>query len=261
MLQVLSQVMLRVWKYRDCRAVASEWRVAVIAPDVVKAMKRIVAEAALAQVRPGEVLGVGTGSTVDAFIDLLAYSPLKPSAAVSSSERTSQRLQTYGIALVDANQVRELGVYVDGADEVDPAGCLIKGGGGALTREKILADLAITFVCMVDTTKCVDRLGTFPLPIEVLPLAVAQISRKLRGLGAEVRCRDGFLSDNGHPILDASGLSIHDPLALETAINQWPGVVSVGIFALRRPDLLLVAAADGSVRSSRPIARERGFRE
>jgi len=233
----------------------------VTAPDVVKAMKRAVAEAALAQVRPGEVLGVGTGSTVDAFIDLLAASPVKPSAAVSSSERTSQRLRTHGIALVDANQVCELGVYVDGADEVDPTGCLIKGGGGALTREKILADLSHTFVCMVDTTKCVGQLGSFPLPIEVLPLAAARISRKLRALGAEVRCREAFLSDDGHPILDVSGLSIHDPAALETEINQWPGVVSVGIFALRRPDLLLVAAADGSVRSSRPIARERGFRE
>jgi ribose 5-phosphate isomerase A len=226
--------------------------VAVIAPEVVKAMKRVVAEAALAQVRPGEVLGVGTGSTVDAFIDLLAASSVKPCAAVSSSERTSQRLQTCGFALLDANQVGELGVYVDGADEVDPAGCLIKGGGGALTREKILADLARTFICIVDATKCVERLGAFPLPIEVLPLAVAQISRRLRGLGAEVRCREGFRSDDGHPILDASGLSIHDPSALETAINQWPGVVSVGIFARRRPDLLLVAAADASVRSFRP---------
>ena len=223
--------------------------------DSVDAMKRAVASAALAFVRPGQILGVGTGSTVDAFIDLLADSTLLPSAAVSSSERSTQRLRQWGISVVDASALDQLGVYVDGADEVDPAGCLIKGGGGALTREKILADLAMKFVCIVDGTKCVERLGAFPLPLEVLPSAMGAIRRKLRELGAEVSLREGFLSDNGHPILDASGLAIDDPLGLEEAINQWPGVVSVGLFARRRPDVLLVA--DGAGVHQRSFAAQR----
>jgi len=219
--------------------------------EALHAMKRAAAQAALAYVRPGEVLGIGTGSTVDAFIDLLGSSGTRPMAAASSSERSTLRLQSLGIAVVDAGQLDALGIYVDGADEADPSGCLIKGGGGALTREKILAELAQTFVCMVDASKRVQRLGRFALPIEVVSLAVAQISRRLRALGAEVSLRRDFRSDNGHPILDASGLVVDDPAGLESEINQWPGVVTVGLFARRRPDVLLTASADGSVRTER----------
>ncbi len=151
--------------------------------------------------------------------------------AVSSSERSTQRLRALGIEVVDSNRVTSLAVYVDGADEIDATGCMIKGGGGALTREKIVADLAEQLICIVDESKCVQRLGAFALPVEVIPMASAQVSRRLAALGARVVPRAGFVTDNGCSILDAHGLLIDEPAALEARINQWPGVVTVGLFA------------------------------
>jgi ribose 5-phosphate isomerase A len=191
------------------------------------------------------ILGVGTGSTVNHLIDLIGKQGLKLGAAVSSSEASSKRLRALGVPLLDANAVDRLPLYIDGADEVDPGCCLIKGGGGALTREKILADLADHFVCIVDEAKCVACLGAFPLPIEILSMAEKQISKKLEKLGARIALRKDFISDNGHPIIDVSGLTIKDPRELESMMNQWPGVVTVGLFAQRPADLVLIAAKDG----------------
>jgi ribose 5-phosphate isomerase A len=191
------------------------------------------------------ILGVGTGSTVNHLIDLIGEQGLKLGAAVSSSEASSKRLRALGVPLLDANAVDRLPLYIDGADEVDPGCCLIKGGGGALTREKILADLADRFVCIVDEAKCVACLGAFPLPIEILSMAEKQISKKLEKLGARIALRKDFISDNGHPIIDVSGLTIKDPRELESMMNQWPGVVTVGLFAQRPADLVLIAAKDG----------------
>ena len=209
------------------------------------ALKRLAAHEALQFLKPGMVLGVGTGSTVNHFIALIHAHQIAIDAAVSSSNASSELLRSLGIRVIDPNTVEHLPLYVDGADEVDPRCRLIKGGGGALTREKILADLAERFVCIVDEAKCVPVLGGFPLPIEVLALARAQVTRKLEALGAKVRVREGFSSDNGHPIIDAAGLSIDDPVLLEATINQWPGVVSVGLFAARAADLVLVAGKAG----------------
>ena len=209
------------------------------------ALKRAASQAALQHVKPDMVLGVGTGSTVNHLIDLIGEQGIRLSAAVSSSEASSKRLKALGIPLLDANAIDRLPLYIDGADEVDPKRCLIKGGGGALTREKILVDLADRFVCIVDEAKCVPELGAFPLPIEILAMAYSQISRKLQSMGAEVRLRDGFITDNGHPIIDVSGLRIDTPQALESTINQWPGVVTVGIFAARPADLVIIAGQEG----------------
>jgi len=208
-------------------------------------LKRAAAQAALQWIEPGMILGVGTGSTVNHLIDLIGEQGLKLGAAVSSSEASSKRLRALGVPLLDANAVDRLPLYIDGADEVDPGCCLIKGGGGALTREKILADLADRFVCIVDEAKCVACLGAFPLPIEILSMAEKQISKKLEKLGARIALRKDFISDNGHPIIDVSGLTIKDPRGLESMMNQWPGVVTVGLFAQRPADLVLVAANDG----------------
>ena len=208
-------------------------------------LKRAAAQAALQWIEPGMILGVGTGSTVNHLIDLIGKQGLKLGAAVSSSEASSKRLRALGVPLLDANAVDRLPLYIDGADEVDPGCCLIKGGGGALTREKILADLADRFVCIVDEAKCVACLGAFPLPIEILSMAEKQISKKLEKLGARVVLRKNFISDNGHPIIDVSGLTIKDPRGLESMMNQWPGVVTVGLFAQRPADLVLVATNDG----------------
>ena len=208
-------------------------------------LKRAAAQAALQWIEPGMILGVGTGSTVNHLIDLIGEQGLKLEAAVSSSEASSKRLRALGVPLLDANAVDRLPLYIDGADEVDPGCCLIKGGGGALTREKILADLADRFVCIVDEAKCVACLGAFPLPIEILSMAEKQISKKLEKLGARIALRKDFISDNGHPIIDVSGLTIKDPRELESMMNQWPGVVTVGLFAQRPADLVLVAANDG----------------
>ncbi|MFN5141712.1 MAG: ribose-5-phosphate isomerase RpiA [Burkholderiales bacterium] len=208
-------------------------------------LKRAAAQAALQWIEPGMILGVGTGSTVNHLIDLIGEQGLKLGAAVSSSETSSKRLRALGVPLLDANAVDRLPLYIDGADEVDPGCCLIKGGGGALTREKILADLADRFVCIVDEAKCVACLGAFPLPIEILSMAEKQISKKLEKLGARIALRKDFISDNGHPIIDVSGLTIKDPRELESMMNHWPGVVTVGLFAQRPADLVLIAAKDG----------------
>jgi ribose 5-phosphate isomerase A len=208
-------------------------------------LKALVGRAALDHVPHGAVVGVGTGSTVDHFIDALGGIRQHIAGAVSSSERSTQRLRAVGIEVLEAGAVAGLPVYIDGADEIDPQGCMIKGGGGALTREKIVADLAEHFVCIADASKQVAVLGAFPLPVEVIPMAAAQVARRLQALGARVVPRAGFVTDNGCPILDAHGLAIADPLALESQINQWPGVVTVGLFARNRASVCLLGTPMG----------------
>ena len=208
-------------------------------------LKRQVAEAALAYVPRGAVIGVGSGSTVNLFIDALAGLAPGIAGAVSSSAASTARLTSRGIRVVDAGEVESLPVCVDGADEIDAAGCMIKGGGAALTREKIVADLAERFVCIADESKRVARLGRFPLPVEVIPMAVAQTARKFAAIGGRAQRRDGVVTDNGGWILDVHGLAIDDPVALESEINQWPGVVCVGIFARRRATVCLLGTAEG----------------
>ena len=208
-------------------------------------LKVMVGQAALAHVVPGAVIGVGTGSTVNCFIDALATMRDRIAGAVSSSEASSVRLRKIGIEVLDPNRVDGYPVYVDGADEIDGTGCMIKGGGGALTREKIVADMAERFVCIADESKRVKTLGRFPLPVEVIPMAVGLITRRLKELGAEPVLRDGVTTDNGGRIIDARGLSISDPADLEREINQWPGVVSVGIFARNRASLCLLGTPTG----------------
>lgn len=211
-------------------------------------LKALVAQAALQQVVPGDWLGVGTGSTVDHFIDALAGSGLRIRGAVSSSTRSSDRLRSHGIAVVETDAVERLPVYIDGADEIDPHGHMIKGGGAALTQEKIVADLADRIVCIADASKRVERLGRFPLPVEVIEIAVPRLLRRFAALGGRAQLRAGVLTDNGHPLLDVHGLQIDDPLALETEINQWPGVVTVGLFARLRAGICLLGS-DGCVQT------------
>jgi ribose 5-phosphate isomerase A len=208
-------------------------------------LKALVGQAALAYVQPGTVVGVGTGSTVNHFIQALGTIKQRIAGAVSSSEESSRRLRALGIEVLDSNRVERIPVYVDGADEIDGQGCMIKGGGGALTREKIVADLAERFVCIADESKRVKVLGAYPLPIEVIPMAAAQVARRLAEQGAKVRTREGYVTDNGGHILDAHGLSIADPLALECEINQWPGVVTVGIFARHKASVCLLGTTQG----------------
>jgi ribose 5-phosphate isomerase A len=208
-------------------------------------LKAAVGCAAVTYVQPGTVLGVGTGSTVNHFIDALAAARVPLAGAVSSSEQTSARLRAHGIAVLEPAAVERLPVYVDGADEIDGHGCMVKGGGAALTREKIVADLADRFVCIVDASKRVDVLGRYPLPVEVIAMSVAQVTRRFAVLGGQARLRPGVTTDNGHPLLDVHGLHIDDPLAMETEINQWPGVVTVGIFARHRASLCLLGTPQG----------------
>lgn len=208
------------------------------------ALKRAVARAALEYVEEGRILGVGTGSTVDCFIDLLPEIRERIPACVSSSERSTKRLEALGFKVLDMNDVEEIGVYVDGADEIDPSFAMVKGGGGALTREKIVASVSKTFVCIADASKQVDVLGRFPLPVEVIPMAARAVKAKLEALGATVTLRD-FVTDNGNSILDAKGLAIAEPEKLEAEINMWPGVVTVGLFAARGADVLLLGTAEG----------------
>ena len=208
-------------------------------------LKALVGQAAIAYVQPGSIVGVGTGSTVNHFIDALAKMPVRVAGAVSSSVQSTERLNKHGIPVLEAGDVTGLGVYVDGADEIDGQGCMIKGGGAALTREKIVADLADRFVCIADESKKVDVLGRFPLPVEVIQMAVPQVMRRFAAMGAQPAVRPGVLTDNGHPIVDVRGLSITDPAALEREINQWPGVVCVGIFARHRADVCLLGTATG----------------
>ncbi|MBL8306455.1 MAG: ribose-5-phosphate isomerase RpiA [Rubrivivax sp.] len=208
-------------------------------------LKALVGRAALAYVVPGEVVGVGTGSTVNCFIDALADSGLRVAGAVSSSTKSTERLVARGIRVLEAGEVSSLPVYIDGADEIDPRGHMIKGGGAALTREKIVADLAARFVCIADESKRVPVLGGFPLPVEVIAMATAQVTRRFAALGGTATLRPGVLTDNGHPLLDVRGLSITDPLAMEAEINQWPGVVTCGIFARHRAGVCLLGTASG----------------
>jgi ribose 5-phosphate isomerase A len=215
-------------------------------------LKKAVATAAVEFVVPGQVLGVGTGSTVDFFIDALAAARVPVSAAVSSSERSTRRLRDCGIRVVDLNEVEEIAVYVDGADEIDAGFSMIKGGGGALTREKIVAAVARNFVCIADGSKLVERLGRFPLPVEVIPMASAYVMRELIKLDGRPQLRSGFVSDNGNVILDVHGLRIDEPAALEARIERIVGVVSCGLFAARGADVLLLGTAEGVRQSRRP---------
>jgi len=207
--------------------------------------KRRAALAALELVPTGVTLGVGTGSTVNCFIEALAATPGRISSAVSSSEASSARLAAAGIRVLDLNDVADLAVYVDGADEATPARALIKGGGGALTREKIIAAAARRFVCIIDESKLVTRLGKFPLPIEVIPMARELVARRLRAFGGRAVWRSACVTDNGNHILDVHDLQIPDPAALERELNQIAGVVSVGLFALRPADVLIVGTPRG----------------
>ncbi len=208
-------------------------------------LKALVGQAAIAYVVPGSVVGVGTGSTVNCFIDALASMKDRIAGAVSSSEKSSERLRGHGITVLDANAVERIPVYIDGADEIDHQGHMIKGGGAALTREKIVADIADRFICIADESKLVGTLGAYPLPVEVIPMAAAQIERQLRALGGAPTLRAGVVTDNGGHIIDVRGLHITDPVAMEREINQWPGVVSVGIFARNKAGVCLLGTAQG----------------
>ncbi|NMF98073.1 ribose-5-phosphate isomerase RpiA [Aromatoleum toluolicum] len=208
-------------------------------------LKKAAARAALDYVEDGMIVGVGTGSTVNHFIDGLADMRGRIAGAVSSSEASARRLEGYGIPLIDLNDVTELQLYVDGADEIDGGFAMIKGGGGALTREKIVAAVAERFVCICDQSKLVSCLGAFPLPVEVIPMARAYVERRLARIGGRPVLREGFVTDNGNLILDVHGLRIPQPQALETEINQITGVVTNGLFALRGADLLLMATPTG----------------
>lgn len=214
-------------------------------------LKTMVGRAALGYVRPGEVVGVGTGSTVNRFIEALADMKDQIAGAVSSSQASTVRLKAIGIRVFEPYEVGTLGVYIDGADEIDGQGFMVKGGGGALTREKVLAAQSRQFVCIADASKLVNVLGAFALPVEVIPMAAAQVARRFAGLGgrASVRAQVGgdgpFLTDNGLHILDVSGLHIADPLGFERMVNQWPGVVTVGVFANERAHVCLLATPSG----------------
>jgi ribose 5-phosphate isomerase A len=212
-------------------------------------LKQAVAQAAAdyvaAHAPVGSIIGVGTGSTANFFIDALAEIKDMISATVASSEATKKRLQGHGFKVLDLNEVSEMPIYVDGADEIDASFAMIKGGGGALTREKIVAAVANTFVCICDASKLVATMGKFPLPVEVIPMAQAQVARELKRLGGTPKLREGFVTDNGNVILDVHGLSINDPVGLESQINQIVGVVTNGLFARRSADVLLLGTAEG----------------
>lgn len=208
-------------------------------------LKTLVGQAALNYVTPGSIVGVGTGSTVDKFIDALAASGMAIAGAVSSSQRSTERMRALGIKILEAAEVSSLPVYIDGADEIDPAGNMIKGGGAALTREKIVADLAERFVCIADESKLVPVLGGFPLPVEVIPMAAAQVARRFTAMGGQADLRAGCVTDNGCHILDVRGLHIREPAAFEAEVSQWPGVVTVGVFARNRASVCLLGTAEG----------------
>jgi ribose 5-phosphate isomerase A len=207
--------------------------------------KRRVAEAAAQLIEPDTTIGVGTGSTVNLFIDALVRLKRRVAGAVSSSNATTERLRAAGIRVLELNDTGDLEIYVDGADEATAHRQLVKGGGGALTREKIIAAAARRFVCIVDESKVVDVLGRFPLPVEVIPMARSYVARQLVKAGGQPVLRDGFVTDNGNQILDVRGLKIVEPVALETKLNQIPGVVTVGLFAARPADVVLVGEAAG----------------
>jgi ribose 5-phosphate isomerase A len=198
---------------------------------------------------PGEVVGVGTGSTVNKFIDALATIKDQIKGAVSSSVASTERLKALGIAVFDANEVSSLSVYIDGADEIDGHGCMVKGGGAALTREKIVAALSKQFVCIADESKLVQHLGAFPLPVEVIPMAAKRVMAQFAAMGGNgaVRMKDGqpLVTDNGQWIVDVTGLTIAQPLAFEAEVSQWPGVVTVGVFAYQKAQVCLLGTAAG----------------
>lgn len=212
-------------------------------------LKTLVGRAALDYVVPGEVVGVGTGSTVNKFIDALASMKDQIAGAVSSSEASTQRLQALGIRVFESHEVPTLSVYIDGADEIDGHGFMVKGGGAALTREKIVAAQSKKFVCIADESKLVQTLGAFALPVEIIPMAAAQLMRRFAAMGAQatVRMKDGqaLVTDNGQHILDVRGLQIQQPLAFEDQVSQWPGVVTVGVFAHQKADVCLLGTATG----------------
>lgn len=213
--------------------------------ELKQAVARAAADYVTSHVADGAVIGVGTGSTANCFIDALALVKERFRGAVPSSEATAKRLAAHGIPLLDLNDVTSMPVYVDGADEVTAQLHMIKGGGGALTREKIVAAVADRFICIADGSKLVPTLGKFPLPVEVIPMARAQVARQLAALGGTPKLREGFVTDNGNVILDVHGLSITDPVDLETRINQMVGVVTNGLFARRGADVLLLGTAEG----------------
>jgi len=214
-------------------------------------LKQAVARTAIDYVVDGEIIGVGTGSTANFFIDELGKIKDRIKGAVASSEATATRLRGHGIEVYDLNDVDAISVYVDGADEIDASGAMIKGGGAALTREKIVASVAKRFVCIADGSKLVQTMGTFPLPVEVVPMARAAVARQLTALGGQPRLRtkpgsdEPFVTDNGGHLLDVAGLSITDPVALESEINQIVGVIAVGLFARRGADVCLLGTGDG----------------
>lgn len=212
-------------------------------------LKTLVGQAALHYVEEGSIVGVGTGSTVNKFIDALATMKDRIAGAVSSSVASTERLQALGIKVFDATEVDELAVYIDGADEIDNAGYMVKGGGAALTREKIVAAQSRKFVCIVDESKLVQALGSFPLPVEVIPMAAKRIARQFAAMGgtATLRLKDGkpLVTDNGQHILDVTGLKLTDPLAFESLVSQWPGVVTVGVFAHQKAHVCLLGAPSG----------------
>ncbi len=215
-------------------------------------LKQAVARAAIEHVPAGTVIGVGTGSTANFFIDELGAAKGLIRGAVASSEATAARLRRHGIAVVDLNEVSELPVYVDGADEIDAGLSMIKGGGGALTREKIVAAVARAFVCIADASKQVDMLGRFPLPVEVIPMARGYVERELRAMGFDPRLRGRFVTDNGNQILDIHGLRIDEPAELEARLNNIVGVVTNGLFARRGADVALIGGPDGVRTLQRP---------
>jgi ribose 5-phosphate isomerase A len=212
-------------------------------------LKTLVGQAALHYVQDGSIVGVGTGSTVNKFIDALATMKDRIAGAVSSSVASTERLHALGIKVFDATDVDELAVYIDGADEIDHAGYMIKGGGAALTREKIVAAQSRQFVCIADASKLVQTLGNFPVPVEVIPMASRRIARQFAALGgtATLRLQAGkpLVTDNGQHILDVTGLKISDPLAFESQVNQWPGVVTVGVFAFQKAQVCLLGTETG----------------
>lgn len=214
-------------------------------------LKQAVARAAIAHVPVGCIVGVGTGSTANHFIDELGKIRHKIDGAVASSEASAQRLRGHGIEVLDLNNVADLPVYIDGADEITRGLAMVKGGGGALTREKIVAAVARKFVCIADASKLVDVLGRFPLPVEVVPMARSYVARELVRLGGQPALREGFVTDNGNVILDVHNLTILDPAALEATLNQITGVVTNGLFARRGADVLLLGTANGVQTSAR----------
>ena len=208
-------------------------------------MKQAVARAALEHVVPDTIIGIGTGSTANFFIDALAEIKGKINGTVASSEASAERLKGHGIPVLDLNSVDEISVYIDGADETNNHAHLVKGGGGALTREKIVAAVSKKFVCIVDSTKVVDVLGAFPLPVEVIPMARSYVARELVKLGGEPVYREGFVTDNGNVILDVHNMEIMNPVELEQKLNNITGVVTNGLFAMRPADVVLVGSESG----------------